>query len=69
MTGAQVGMGVGTLLSYVPEGLAVAHQGGAVALFSIMLGLMQGISSARRSPATALKHAGSVPAALKSAAK
>jgi heme a synthase len=69
MTGVQVSLGIGTLLSYVPEGLAIAHQGGSVALFTICLTLMQSLSSARRAQAgAALKHAGSIKAALKAAA-
>ena len=37
---AQVSLGVATLLTYVPVSLGAAHQGGAMALFTIALGLL-----------------------------
>lgn len=37
---AQVGLGIATLLSYVPVSLGSAHQGGALTLFTLVLGVL-----------------------------
>lgn len=43
MATVQVSLGVATLLTYVPVSLGSAHQGGALALFSIALGLVHSL--------------------------
>lgn len=45
-TGAQVALGITTLLTYVPVPLGAAHQGTAMVLFTLMLGLMYSIKQA-----------------------
>lgn len=45
-TAAQVTLGITTLLTYVPVSLGAAHQGGAMVLFTLMLGLLYSIKPA-----------------------
>lgn len=45
-TAAQVALGITTLLTYVPVPLGAAHQGGAMVLFTLMLGLLYSIKPA-----------------------
>lgn len=45
-TCAQVGLGIATLLTYVPVSLGTAHQAGALTLFTLMLGLLYSIKPA-----------------------
>eukprot|EP00936_MAST-01D_sp_MAST-1D-sp1_P001768 g1768.t1 len=53
LTGAQASLGVSTLLNYVPEHLAVAHQGGAIVLFTTCLSLVHSLRFARAGTAAA----------------
>lgn len=48
MAWAQVALGVTTLLSHVPVGLGTAHQAGALALLSLVIGLMHNTRDAGR---------------------
>lgn len=41
--GAQVTLGVSTLLTYVPVSLGAAHQAGALTLFTVVLGLLHSL--------------------------
>ena len=45
-TGAQVALGITTLLTYVPVPLGAAHQSGALLLFTLTLGLLYSIKPA-----------------------
>lgn len=45
-TAGQVALGITTLLTYVPVPLGAAHQGGAMVLFTLMLGLLYAIKPA-----------------------
>ncbi|KAI9009523.1 cytochrome oxidase assembly protein-domain-containing protein [Gaertneriomyces semiglobifer] len=48
MVGVQVGLGISTLLYFVPTPLAAAHQSGSLTLLSIALWLMQALRYVRR---------------------
>ncbi|KAI9094111.1 cytochrome oxidase assembly protein-domain-containing protein [Phlyctochytrium arcticum] len=48
MTGVQVGLGISTLLYFVPTPLAAAHQSGSLTLLSIALWLMHTLRYVRR---------------------
>jgi heme A synthase len=64
-TCAQVGLGVATLLTYVPVSLGTAHQAGALTLFTIMLGLLYSIKPAPGlRPFRLLLHKWATPAAV-----
>jgi cytochrome c oxidase assembly protein subunit 15 len=43
VTWAQVGLGVATLLTYVPPTLGAAHQAGALTVFTALLALLHGV--------------------------
>lgn len=45
-TAGQVALGITTLLTYVPVPLGAAHQGGAMVLFTLALGLLYSIKPA-----------------------
>jgi heme a synthase len=66
LVGAQVVLGVSTLMLYVPVSLGAAHQGGAMVLLTGAINLLHAISQAVKAPAAAA--AGGVEAAAVKAA-
>ena len=47
----QAGLGVATLLTYVPPALGAAHQAGALTVFTVVLGLLHAVRPAAPSAA------------------